>query len=295
MPRPKLTHWLLFVLLSLIWGSSFILMKEGLVSLNPYQVASIRILIAGLCMFPFLIKFARYTLRRDLWTLFLSGILGNGIPAYLFCLAESHIDSNLAGIINALTPVFTVLVAVLIYGQRINLKQIAGIAVGFAGICFLMESDHGSVNEWKFGMLAVGATLCYGLNLNLVRHKLHHLPSLHIASAAFSMLGILELPVMYLAFSSYHPSDPQHALISVMAALTLGVLNTALTVFLFYQLLKSAGSVFASMVTYGIPIVAVFWGLLAGEPVGWSQPLSLLAIFAGVYLVARTRQQSLTD
>ena len=287
MPRYRLGQWLLFGVLSLIWGSSFILMKEGLLYLNPYQVASIRIGTAGLCMAPFLIRFVKNTLKKDLVPLLLSGILGNGIPAYLFCLAESHIASNMAGIINALTPVFTVLVSVLIYDQKITFRQLAGVAIGFVGVCVLLEASPGSWASWKYGTLAIAATLCYGLNLNLVRHRLHHLPSLHIASMAFSMLGVLEIPIMIGVFHGFHPKDITQSMLSIGAALTLGVFNTALTVLLFYQLLKSAGAVLASMVTYGIPVVALFWGILAGEPMGWSQPVSLLAILSGVYLAAR--------
>lgn len=284
--------WFLFTALCLIWGSSFILMKLGMFTadhnavLSANQVAAIRILSASLA----LLIFAPGAWRRlpSAGTggyIFLSGLLGSFFPAFLFCLAESKIDSSLAGTINAVTPIFTLLIATVFYKSKIALHKWVGIAVGFAG-CLLLFVGKGETTggSYSYATYAVLATVCYGINVNMVRHRLMQVPSLDIAALAFSFLLLPSLAVLY--FSDFFDLPLFEAPYSgaIIASATLGVVGTALASILFYILVKRAGIVFASLVTYGIPFVALGWGLLYGETIAGSQIAALMVILSGVYL-----------
>jgi drug/metabolite transporter (DMT)-like permease len=284
--------WLLFISLCLIWGSSFILMKLGMFTpdhgtvLTANQVAAIRILSASLV----LLAFAPGAWKRLPSTgtgiyVFLSGLLGSFFPAFLFCLAESKIDSSLAGTINAMTPIFTLLIATIFFNNKIALHKWLGIAVGFAG-CLLLFVGKGTASggSYSYAAYAVLATVFYGINVNMVRQRLMQVPSLDIAALAFSFLLLPSLAVLYFSGFFQLPLLKAPYLGAILASATLGIIGTALASVLFYILVKRAGIVFASLVTYGIPFVALGWGILYGEKIADTQMLALLIILSGVYL-----------
>lgn len=284
--RDKIINWGIFILLSIIWGSSFILMKEGMHVLTPYQVASIRILSAGLILTPFALK-ALKQIPQNKWLLvILSGLLGNFFPAYLFCIAETEIDSSLAGILNALTPMFTILVGISFFQLKANSTKILGVIIGFIGLCLLMLSGKEvSFNNLSYAGLVLLATLCYGINVNMVGRYMKEVGSLNIASLAFVFLIIPSAIILY--FNGYLELELTNTSVlkATSASFILGVLGTAFASIIFYMLVKRAGTLFASMVTYGIPFVAVFWGLLDGEKITLLQVGCLGVILCGVYLV----------
>lgn len=281
----KLANWGIFLLLSLIWGSSFILMKIGMHGLSAYEVAGLRMLTGGLCLLPFCISYIRKTPVQKLPFFILTGLLGNGIPAFLFCLAETKIDSALAGILNALTPLFALLFGILIFHNKVSLRKVTGICIGFAGVCLLFASrgiSHQSY--WQYGLLVVLATICYGLNINIVRHYLQDFGSLQLAAISLFFMALLSTP--FLLFSRLiQMENGKVPWLSLSASATLGVLGTGIASVLFYVLIRKAGALFASMVTYGIPMVAIGWGLLAGERISPIQVICLGVILGGVYLV----------
>jgi len=282
--RKLFFSWFLFITLSFIWGSSFILMKEGLKALTPYQVATLRILSAGIILAPFGISSYKKIPKIKRWPVLISGLLGSFFPAYLFCLAETELNSALAGILNALTPLFTIATGIMFFQQKTKIQQAAGVIVGFAGLLLLFYHNGAfSFTHLGYAAYILLATFLYGLNVNYVRKRLQGIGSLHIASVAF---GLLVIPcLIILGFTGYFSQNFSIAFIqaSLFSAL-LGIMGTALATILFYVLLKESGALFASMVTYGIPFVAVGWGLLAGEAFGWNQLVSLLIILSGVYL-----------
>ncbi|MBW0177531.1 DMT family transporter [Sediminibacterium sp.] len=284
--RDKIINWGIFILLSIIWGSSFILMKEGMHVLTPYQVASIRILSAGLILTPFALK-ALKQIPQNKWLLvILSGLLGNFFPAYLFCIAETEIDSSLAGILNALTPMFTILVGISFFQLKANSTKILGVIIGFIGLCLLMLSGKEvSFNNLSYAGLVLLATLCYGINVNMVGRYMKEVGSLNIASLAFVFLIIPSAIILY--FTGYLELELTNTSVlkATSASFILGVLGTAFASIIFYMLVKRAGTLFASMVTYGIPFIAVFWGLLDGEKITLLQIGCLGVILCGVYLV----------
>lgn len=284
--------WLLFVALCLIWGSSFILMKLGMftadrgTALTANQVAAIRILSASLSLLIFAPgAWQRLPSASTGGYIFLSGLLGSFFPAFLFCLAESRIDSSLAGTINAVTPIFTLLIATVFFNASIALHKWVGIAVGFTGCLLLFIGKGGSSGgSYSYGAYAILATVCYGINVNMVRHRLMQVPSLDIAALAFSFLLLPSLAVLYFSGFFQLPLFEAPYKGAIMASATLGVIGTALASVLFYILVKRAGIVFASLVTYGIPFVALGWGILYGEKIAAIQIIALVIILSGVYL-----------
>lgn len=284
--KNKLINWLLFTILSLIWGSSFILMKEGMKTLTPYHVASIRILSAGLVLIPFAYKAVKAIPANKVILVILSGLLGSFFPAYFFCIAETKIDSSLAGILNALTPLFTIVLGISFFQLKANTQKIVGVLIGFAGLCLLISPKGGfGFEQFTYTLFVLLATVFYGINVNIVGRHMQGVGSLNIAALAFVFLVIPTLVILY--FTGYFalPLTRKDVMISTLASSVLGVFGTAIASILFYMLVKRAGTLFASMVTYGIPFIAVMWGVIGGETVTLVQVGCLGIILAGVYLV----------
>jgi drug/metabolite transporter (DMT)-like permease len=282
-------NWLIFIVLSLIWGSSFILMKEGLLHLTAYQVAALRIVSSGLVLLPWAIKFIRQVPRNKLLIIFMSGVLGSLLPAFLFCVAEEGIDSALAGTLNSLTPIFVIIIGALFFGSTTSANKIFGIIIALTGsILLLLSKGHMQESQnLVYVSFVVLATIMYGLNVNIVHRHLHDIASLQIAALALSLNAIPALIVLY--FTGYFklPLTDTGILYSTVNSAVLGVFGTAIASIIFYVLIKRAGAVFSSMVTYGIPVVANGWGLIYGEEVGWKQVACLVIILAGVYVANR--------
>ena len=284
----NLTTWLIFIALSLIWGSSFILMKIGLDNqLTPYQVAALRCASGGLVLVPVMLKYIRHIPAKKLLIVFISGTLGSLLPAFLFCLAEDGIDSSLAGTLNCLTPVFVIITGALFFKTKTSANKIIGLVIAFAGSILLLLSK-GNIQESRhllYVSFVVIATFCYGFNVNMVARHLVNIPSLHIAAVSLSLNAIPALLV--LLFTGYFnlPLGNHQLLLATGAACLLGVAGTAIATIIFYMLVKRAGGIFASMVTYGIPFIAIGWGISFGEQFGWLQLGCLLIILLGVYWV----------
>ena len=214
----------------------------------------------------------------------ISGLLGSFFPAFLFCIAETKIDSSLAGFLNALTPIFTIVVGVLFFQSVIQKQKILGVGIAFAGMVLLFLSNP-NINLqylWYAGFVLL-ATILYGFNVNIASNHLRDIPSTVIAAIAFGSLVPLSLVVLYVTGYFDLPLSNQELLVSTGASTILGVFGTALATILFYILLKRAGAIFASMVTYGIPFIALAWGLADGESIHGLQVAGLTIILLGVY------------
>jgi len=287
----KLINLAIFSTLSIIWGSSFVLMKEGLTALSAYQVASLRMLFSGLVLLPFAISAFKKIPKEKMGTVFLAGFLGNFIPAYLFCIAETNIDSSLAGILNSLTPLFTILVGLSFFKTTINKQKMIGVMIGFIGLCLLFAAGKNiSFQNLSFASLVLVATFFYGLNVNLVGKFLKNIRSIDIVSVAFAFLIIPSTLILYITgYFSMSFKNP-HFQQATIASIILGVVGTSIASILFYMLIKRSTIIFASMVTYGIPVIAVAWGVYFGESISILQIGSLLIILAGVYIVNKPQQ-----
>ena len=282
-------NWFIFIILSIIWCSSFIMMKEGLLHLTAYQVAALRIVFAGIVLLPWAIKYFRDVPKNKLLTIFTSGVLGSLLPAFLFCVAEEGIDSALAGTLNSLTPIFVIITGALFFNSKTAGNKVLGIFIALTGSILLLLSK-GHMRESQnllYVSFVVLATICYGLNVNMVYKHLHNIGSVQIAAVALSLNAIPALVV--LIFTGYFklPLTSPAILYSTGQAALLGIFASAIASIIFYVLVKRAGAVFSSLVTYGIPVIANLWGLFYGEEVGWKQFACLLLILTGVYIANR--------
>lgn len=294
----KVINWLIFILLSLIWGSSFILMIKGMERLDPFQLAALRIIFSGLVLLPVAVKKFKTIPSNKIFTIFLSGLLGSLIPAFLFCIAETKIDSSLVGSLNSLTPVFVLIVGALFFSNKVSSIKVMGIALSFVGsiLLILSHNNEGKNFDLLFLSFVIFATILYGLNVNMVGKYLSGIPSLDIASVALTTNAIPALIVLLFVKGktglTFFADDflGNDMLIACGYTFILGVLGTAFASVIFYMLMKRAGMIFASMVTYAIPFVAVAWGIFYGETVGWKQIVCLLIILSGVYLANRVQR-----
>ena len=283
---------MLFILLAVIWGSSFILMKIGMQHLTAYQVADIRILSAGLVMLPFAVKGWKRVPKNKIATVIIAGLLGNFFPAFLYCLAEIKIDSSLASILNALTPLCAIIIGIAFFKLKVNTNKILGVIIGFLGLVLLPFASEGGISfvNLSYSSLVLIATICYGTNVHVVSRYLKEMSSIDIASVAFSFF--IPPCILILALTGFFNLSLSESGVplSILAASTLGILGTALASVWFYMLVKNAGSIFASLVTYGIPFIAVLWGVIFDETVTVLEIVCLFIILAGVYLVNKKSQ-----
>jgi drug/metabolite transporter (DMT)-like permease len=286
MNNQKLINWSLFVLLSLIWGSSFILMKVSKEHLNGYQIGAVRIFSAGLVFFPFALFHIFKLPKRKIPIVILSGLLGNLLPAFLFAVAiEKQIDSSLAGILNSLTPLFVIVISIIAFKASVPRNKLIGVVIGFIGLLLLSLSKGGiSLNNAGYASLILLATIMYGLNVNVVTHYLKGIDPFHLSTVSLAFMSLIASVVLWQQEIVSMAIYDEGARVSMLYAVLLGVVGSAIATLLFYILIKRAGGLFASLVTYAIPIVAIFWGLIANENVTWVQISCLAVILGGVYL-----------
>jgi drug/metabolite transporter (DMT)-like permease len=279
----KLWHWLVLATLSLIWGTSYILMKKGLESFSTYQVASLRILISFLCLLPMAVRSLPKLTKDNLLSIIIIGFFGSGIPAFLFPMAQTRIDSSVAGMLNSLSPVFTLIMGIVMYKRKAIRSQVAGVFLGLIGAAGLLYSGSFTFNY--YGLFVVLATLLYGISSNEVS-KVQGLNGLEITSLAFFILGPFAL-VLLLLTDLQAPLETENWIRNFGFISVLSVFGSAFALILFYRLIKDTSPVFASMTTYFIPIVATIWGLSDNEHLTSSILVSVLLILAGVYLINR--------
>lgn len=274
-------------ILAIIWGSSFILMKEGLKHFSSYQVAAMRISFAGIALFPF-VKWREVVIRAgDLKYFIISGILGSAIPAFLFTAAQTKISSSLAGAINGLTPLFALLVAVVFIGVKFNKLKVYGVIVGLLGAFFLIVGQELNF-DIKYTSLAVLAAVCYGINVNIIKQKLNDYPPRLVAALPLAIISIIGVGVMlYLGFDVSW--NQEQDVKSLLAILLLAVVGTSLSLVIFNRLIQQTNTVFATSVTYLIPIVALFWGFLANETISSNQMIGLGFILIAIWLIRKDK------
>jgi drug/metabolite transporter (DMT)-like permease len=291
--QSKTLSWLILIVLALVWGSSFILMKRGLDAFSSDEVAALRISIAFLFLTPLFIKHYKIDLKKYFKGIFIMGVFGNLVPAFLFTKAETQISSSLAGMLNALTPIFTVIVSFFWLRTKASGIKISGIIIGFiaASCLMLFDKTEDMFQNVIYSLLIFIATFCYAISVNGIKKYLGDLNSVKATLWAFSITGPMALIYLF-GFTDFtaHLSDHPQAMSSLGYISILAIVGTALSVILYNVLIKLSGVLFASSCTYLIPIVAVLWGIFDRENVNFAQILSIIAIILSVYLINRDQK-----
>jgi drug/metabolite transporter (DMT)-like permease len=281
--KRKIWHWIALVILSLIWGTSYILLKKGLQSFSPYQVGALRIVITFVCLLPVSLKHLRHLNKSNILSIIIIGLFGSVIPAFLFPIAETRITSSLAGMLNSLSPVFTLLFGITIYNRKAIKSQIAGVFLGLMGAIGLLYTGSFTFN--MFGLFVVLATVLSGISSNEVS-KVKELNGLKITSLSFFVTS--PLAIIYLCFSDFSgPMQSENWVRNLCFIGILAALGSATALVIYYLLIRDTSPIFASSVTYFIPIVATLWGLADNEHFSSSMLVSVILIFAGVYIINR--------
>ena len=282
-------------------------MKRGLESFSSEQVAALRITIAFIFLFPLLFWHYKINLKKNWKGLLIMGVFGNLIPAFLFTKAETGISSALAGMLNALTPIFAILIGSVIFKTQPSRNQLIGVIVGLLGALLLVSFDQGhkeGANNILFALMVAGATLCYAISVNGIKRYLSDVNSITASVWSFKIIGSISIlfPIIYhfifgnnnepklLQDIFYRLSNNPQAWESLGFICILSIIGSAISVILFNILIKKSNPIFASSCTYLIPVVAVIWGLLDGEKVNIFQLLSILVILSGIWLINKKKK-----
>lgn len=286
--NPSKIKWFYLILLAFIWGSSFILIKRGLVGLTPFQLGSLRIIFAA--TFLLIIGFKTLPkIPRNKWKFIaITAMVGTFFPAFLFSIAQTQIDSSISSILNSLTPISALILGFTIFGLDFQRRQLIGVIIGLIGSALLILNGAATHPEqnYYYAILVVIASICYATNVNLIKKYLSDLSPLTISTGNFL---VLLFPALAILFSTNfvgqtHLPEVQQ---SIMFIMILGVVGTGIANIIFFKLIQISSPIFATSVTYLIPVVAFFWGLLDNESLTSVQFLGALIILGGVYLSAR--------
>ena len=282
----KSWQWAALIFLSLIWGTSFILMKKGLESYDHMQVAAFRIFFSFIFLLPLTIKHLKSLNKDNIKSLLIVGVIGFALPAVLFTKAQTRIDSSLAGMLNSLTPLFTLTVGILFYKSSTKWINVVGLTIGLIGALGLVWKGDFDILKGinVFSLFVVAATLGYGINVNEVKHKLASLSSVQITSLAFLFTG--PIAGIYLLFSDMSAAtQTPNYLVNLGYIALLALFSSVIAVLIFNQLIKFTTTLFAASVTYMIPFVAILWGILDGEQIRIMQFIFMGVILLGVHMV----------
>ena len=281
--------WFLLLITGLIWGSSFILMKKALVVYTPEQVASLRLLIASLCLFPWVVFKLKALDKRTALLLLVVGLAGNGIPAFLFTEAQTEMESSMAGMMNSLVPIIALVLGLIFFKLETHRKQIIGIALGFIGAIVLMYDPNAKFIFNRPTWLILCASTLYAINMNVVGRYLRRVPAVTTSGVALLWVGPI-CGVYLLSTDIVHRTvENEFAPWAILCVLVLAMVGTAFALVLFNKLLQIAGTLIGSMTTYIIPVFALMWGLLDGEQPEWFRIFGVVIILSGVYLVNKRK------
>lgn len=288
MNQSKNNKWLLLSILALVWGSSFILIKRGLTGLSAIELGSFRILFAALFLMIVGFKSLRLIQRYHWKYIIITSILGTFIPAYFFAIAQTQIDSSLTAILNSLVPLNALFLGILFFRVGFQKRQVIGVLIGLAGSVLLILNGA-SMNpgqNYLFAIFIILATICYALNVNILKRYLQELNSLSIVTGNFLVLSVPALAILLFSGILDHINTPETRA-SIGFIFILGVIGTGIANIIFFRLVQISSPVFATSVTYLIPVVASIWGFLDHEKMNMQQLLGAAIVLVGVYLSGR--------
>ena len=283
-----LREYMILIFLSIIWGTSFILIKKSLIVFAPIEVAILRVAISGLAFTPFFILyFKEHEWNRWYWYVIVA-LSGSAIPAIFFATAQTKIGSATAGILNSITPIFALIIGIIFFKAATNVKQMIGVIIGFAGTAGLILIDASADDlqgQMIYGSLIVVASVFYGFNVNFVKEFFAHVTPLKLSTLSFFLVGVPVLCMIPFTDIPAKVVSHPYALNALLYLTILAVVSTMAALYIFYQLVQDTSALFASSVAYLIPIVALIWGVFDGETIGILHLVCLGVIISGVYLV----------
>ncbi|NCC73018.1 MAG: DMT family transporter [Sphingobacteriia bacterium] len=292
--KPVLLDWMVLFALMLIWGSSFILIKRGLESFSSLQLGALRVSISFLVLLPLAIQRIRKISKKNVHLFIIAGLLGNGIPAFLFAKAQTGLDSYMAGILNSLTPLFTLIAGVLFFGRSTRPVNVLGVILGLIGAAGLLSvAGNGSfILNIGPALLIVLATICYAFQMNFIKNYMSGFDPVTIASVAFVFIGIPSL-IFLLAGTDFLAlmKNDSHNWAGLGYVTILAVLGTSLAIIVNFWLIKRTSALFSSSVTYLMPIVSTMWGIIDGESFLPGFAIWMVIILAGVYMANRATKK----
>ncbi|HED07200.1 MAG TPA: DMT family transporter [Ignavibacteria bacterium] len=287
--NPKYFSIIILTTLSLIWGSSFILIKKSLIGFSSGQVASLRIIFAFIVLFPVALPRLKKITLKQYKFLFLVGLTANLLPAFLFAKAETGLESGLTGVLNSLTPMFTLIVGLIAFNGKLRKGELIGLIIGLigsAGLSFV--SSSGELSSMNFyALFVVAATICYGISANIIKVHLNDFNPKMLTSV--SIFTIAPFAIIYLFTTDFftHFQNTSETWTSLGAVFILGAVGTAFALILFNRLIQTTSAVSATSVTYLIPIIAILWGIIDGEAFFPLHLLGIVLIIIGVYFVTK--------
>ena len=286
--------WLYLFLLSLIWGSSYILIKRGLVGLSPIELGSARIVISTLFLLILGFKSLKGLSRYQWKWLIITGFLGTFFPSFFFAFAQRYIDSSVAAILNSLTPIFTVLVGITFFATRMLARQLLGVLLGFIGSLGLVLGGAQINPDQPVGhvLLIISASMCYAINIHFLKHKLSEVSPMAMTLGNFIAILPPALILLFISdFFSLQNLQKSQVIKSLGFVAILAFFGTAIAKVMFNRFVKIASTVFVSSVTYTLPIVALFWGTLDGEQMSAFQLIGAVVILIGVSLAHKPTER----
>lgn len=287
-------RWFLLIIIALTWGSSFILIKKSLLVFSPYEIGAFRVVISGLILGYIGIPALRKMDKKTLFWVALTGFCGNFLPMYLFPIAQTRVSSSMAGILDSLVPIFVLVLGYLLFAIKSRWLQVFGALIGFAGAAILLYFSETSSEESQlaYALLIVLATAFYAASGLIIKEKLQHVPSLQLSGAVFSLWMIPSLIILIFSgfFTDFEGNPQTWEALGYLSILT--VVGTTIAMVLYYKLIQNTSAVFASTVTYLLPLVAVIWGILDGEKFSLWYVIGGLLILWGIYLIREKNKKS---
>ncbi len=287
--NPTLKHWVVLVSLALVWGFSFLFIKRGLLAYTPFEVSAIRMSVAFFAFLPFAIVKLKKIVVADIWKFAIVGYFSSGIPSVLFPTAQQHISSTVAGILNSLTPLFTLLIGVFFFRNAAQKHRIIGVLIGFIGAITLIyfNSSSSFSGNFFFAILIIIATACYGINVNFIQNKMSQFDSLTISAISYMTTGIPAI-IYLIGYSDFSTKLMTHpaGMSSFLYLFFLAIFGTCIASYAFNKLLQATSGLWASTVTYLMPIFSTMIGLYDGELIAWYHIVGMFLILCGVYLTS---------
>lgn len=285
-------RWVLLIVIALTWGSSFILIKKSLLAFSPYQIGAFRVAISGIILAFIGIPALRKMDKKTLFWVALTGFFGNFLPMFLFPIAQTKVSSSLAGILDSLVPVFVLVFGFLLFGKKSKGLQVLGAAIGFLGAAMLMYFSEAKSEESNivYALLVVLATACYAVAALIIKERLYHVRSMDLSGAVFAVWMFPSILILLFSgfFTEFQYTSQAWESLGYLSILT--VMGTAIAIILYYKLIQNTTPVFASTVTYLLPLVAVIWGLIDGESFSLWYVIGGLLILWGIYLIREKKK-----